>query len=653
MRSAIPMLLLTAGLAGLSALAGCSSGDGAADAGATDTGSGPPDTGVFADAEPVDMGPPPCNRDQDCASGEVCNLRTRQCAPGTACTSQTDCDRCSALANPADCGHGFTVNAYCDPGRGNVCTRSLSPCEPCQDDEDCGPLHPTIRGSAQPSKCLDYGNGEKFCGRDGAFGCPVGFTRDAATNQCKRDNNVGCPPNVTPCPARPAGDMACPTNAGQICAGERCPNASERCSANDLPGGTGVCIGACQNNDDCTDPNFPVCNPRTGTCVQGCTKDSCAAGQVCHANGFCGMPCTDDQACVDRFQDQDLYCNLDNRFAAPRSYKDYRDTNACAPLGCEQARDCGGAGRVCDLRQDPPACVSGCYNDRDCAAGSVCKDPGPAGPQPSYDRAACRALAPKPDNRDIGICCNPGCTNRVTQCDLNQFCCAEPGSPYADSATCGAVTSTATMQSRQAEPGECFFLEAPPKSPFCSFCDPMMAGGCNSDDYDRQGSAWTAGYNQDPAINGGQPFKEQELCIPFAETQQGVVGMCAVSCNPNSTDPGRGCPRGWSCGRVYPGCLQDADCNGLTCVGADTSVDPPREGRCQCGEGGTVSAQCPTAYVRFGEAVQNPRCVLDQADQMMRMFCLATYVCRPTPLRENPPMSGNFNYPAACLNTLP
>lgn len=634
-----PLSLLL--LAAVFAAQACSSDTERPDAGpggnGTDTGTstqadaGPADTGA------PDSGPPPCVRDQDCDSGMVCNLPTQQCVAGTACTGQADCDRCSALNGATDCGHGYELVAYCDPGHGNVCVRALAPCEPCEDDTDCGELHAQIRSAADPSKCLEYEGGQKFCGRDATFGCPIGFIRDATTDQCVRPG--GCSADTVICPEKPAGQQ-CPS--GQTCPGELCEGTGgARCTNNDLPGSIGICIGACQADTDCTDPAFPVCNSRNGICIAGCTQGSCAGGKVCHSDGFCADPCADDDFCAMRYGDPNYYCNTRGR-PSPRQYKNYRDENSCAPLGCEQAIDCPAAGLVCDKSLAPPDCVVGCFTTEDCLAGEVCKDPGPAGPQPSYNRQQCRALGAKADDTSLGVCCNPGCTDRILQCDLNQWCCAEEDSPFEDPNTCGTITGT-VGPTRQAEPGECFDIAPKPTSPFCEICGGMDDPPCSSDDYNGGGANWTAGYNVDPMINGGQPFKEQEFCFGVAQN----LGMCSVSCNPLAPD--NGCPRGWTCGPFFPPCLQDADCGtqGLTCEGEDTSVDPPRTGRCLCGENGVQNVQCGTAYAQLQEAVNNPRCVEQGANG--QMFCVATYHCAPPPIQENPPMSGNFNYPDACL----
>lgn len=578
----------------------------------------------------VDAGPPRCLRDQNCGSGEVCNVATGICGPGHACTTQTDCDQCSAFSGAIDCGHGFHVNAYCDTARGGVCTRALAPCEPCAEDKDCGELHASIRATGEPGKCLEYAPGEKYCGRDSTFGCPLGFLRDPITNQCKREG--GCSGQTAFCPA-PAPGQGCP-GTDQLCADAACPGTGGGiCVNNDLPGGIGICIGACREDNDCTDPAFPVCNTRNGICIPGCTPGSCAGGQVCHQERLCAPACTDDAACEMRFG-TNYYCNLPGR-PAPRQYKDYHDDNSCAPMGCEKEIDCPSLGQICDKTMSPPACRTGCYTNANCLAGEYCKTPGPNGPQPSYTIPECRALAEKTDDSLVGACCNPGCTDRVNDCGFNEWCCGEPDSPYQNEATCGEVI--AAGGNHQATGGECFPVAPRPVSPFCAICGGQNDPPCNSDNYNNAGANWTFGYNQDPAINNNTPFREQEFCMMISMD----VGMCTVTCNPNAPD--KGCPRLWTCQAMFALCMADGDCGGLTCDGADAANMIP--GRCLCGTNGTPSATCPGDYPASLGMVDHPRCI--PFGGAGKMFCAAGYGCQPPQLREI--MPGVFNYPDACL----
>ncbi len=578
---------------------------------------GPSDSGEHPDAEPL-----PCTQDQECSDGEVCNIAMNpaECVPGKQCASDGDCERCYVLGGGGeeDCNHGFNVRAYCGTERGNVCTRMLAPCETCTDDKQCGNIHP-IAGGAN-NACVDYADGSKRCARSSTGGCPQGFVND----------NGNC---VSPgsCPDRPAfcpeGAMGRPcTGTDQICPGATCPGTmGARCSNNDTPGATGICMHFCNDNSDCP-ADLPICNATTGICIPGCTKDGCAGGKTCHADGFCGDPCMDNAYCEMEFG-ADYYCNKGGQ-PPPRYVKGYHDLNSCQELGCERAVDCGDPGVICDKTQSPPECVTGCYQSTDCSANKQCKTPGAGGPQMSYSRAECRALPLHPDDGTIGVCCDPGCTNRNFDCGINEFCCGEADSAYVDPASCGTITSTGALM---AEPGQCFDIAPRPFSPFCVQC--QANADCDSQ--------WMFGFNVDANVNGGQPFQEQEWC-------QGVamgLGMCSVSCNPSLPENGNiGCPRGWNCTPYTPPCFSDADCSGLTCVGANTGTMPPTPGACQCGDNGTASSQCPMVYPNL-DTVENPRCVELGANG--EMFCIASYHCAPPQLSMD--AMGRPNYPLACL----
>lgn len=648
-RSFLPSLLALATLSGAVA---CSDDTntpadmGPADMGVTD----PPDMGE-PDLGRPDLGPPPpCLFDQGgeanrgCEPGFVCNIESGECVAGKACTGNADCNSCSALQNPESCGHGYPVTSWCDPNHGNVCTRSRSPCEPCQTDAECGLVDQILRRSGDPenpnadtdvNRCLDYGNGERFCGRPNTIGCPPGFTEDTTTGQCLREQ--GCAAEPVFCPRSATPGVGCPGRA-QICPGEICPNTGGAlCSTNNLPGSVGICIGFCQTDADCP-ADRPVCNPNNGICGQGCTKDSCAPPLVCHLDGFCAPQCASDDDCTMATatnqkiygDDTQVYCNLPNR-PAPRLYKGgagpeaYRDDNSCAPLGCERATDCPSAGRVCDPSLNPPACVDGCFTaEDDCASGFLCK----SGPQGNYNRAACRALPNKTDESEIGVCCNPGCTNRDLQCGGHQFCCGEADSPFADDGMCAPLTQGSTVA---AEGGQCFEMERPP---FCQ--PPSMMAPCSS--------GWTFGFNQDPNLNGGIPFQEQEFPFQVDTDGDGMAdaAFCAVTCSP--TAPDSGCPVGWLCSDVSPGCFQDADCGtqGLTCEGEDTTTMPPTPGYCKCGEDGVLAIPCGTTYGGPGAnlgTIENPRCQDIDGDGIGDMQCVAAYNCIPP----------SIPYPMNCL----
>lgn len=624
-------------LALLAPSAACTETKDRPDGGASGRDASPTNDGglVGADGSAPDAGPPQCLRDQDCDSGEVCDLSTspHSCVAGRACTNDVDCKACSDVVDPVECGHGFHVVAYCDADRGSVCTRALTACEPCAEDRDCFELDEINQHATPGKKCIEYEPGKKFCGLPslGNPPCPAGFLPDTG-GQCKRV--AGCPDQVEICPAAPSGgDPMCPRQE-QICPGRyggpECPGGG-RCATNDIPGELGVCLEFCTRNADCRNPAKPVCDVEKNVCVEGCEKGSCAGGKVCHPmDGKCKDPCDTNDNCTMRYG-AGSYCNMSTQRAAPTYFKDYHDEFACVPLGCEASVDCQVAGFVCNKEQDPPACLQGCYDAAtDCLSGEVCKQVGPGGRQTSYSRSECRGLGERTDPSEVGVCCNPGCTNRVLQCGYNEWCCGQAGSPYADPSSCGQIAG------RPAEPGECFGIAQP--EPFCVRCEDGETT-CDSSQ-----AGWVYGQNVSPMYKNGMPFREEESCFPIEQDNSGAVtkALCGVTCNPDAARGDNGCPRQWACnGQFYP-CFEDADCGGLTCENAVPAESRP--GKCVCGTNGTPGpTPCPPQQLLGSQngapvygPVLRPRCAPDG----QAMHCVASYNCVPPRF--------SLGYPAEC-----
>jgi hypothetical protein len=181
---------------------------------------------------------------------------------------------------------------------------------------------------------------------------------------------------------------------------------------------------------------------------------------------------------------------------------------------------------------------------------------------------------------------------------------------------------------RQATLAECFEMPTD-NSPWCRSCD--VSTNCASN--------YALGFNTEPNINSGNPFAEQEWCMPVSTTQS----LCSVTCDPEAVD--HTCPAGWSCQGFFMPCFSDFDCNGLSCIGADSSTTTPQSGRCQCGAGGVESAPCPSANPLLPVAVNYPRCraIVPGED----MYCLASFTCVPPSVETYADASTNF--PAMCL----
>jgi hypothetical protein len=160
-------------------------------------------------------------------------------------------------------------------------------------------------------------------------------------------------------------------------------------------------------------------------------------------------------------------------------------------------------------------------------------------------------------------------------------------------------------------------------------------------------SGWQAGFND---VDGnGTLVNEQEYC-----NQIGMGGpfICSVTCNPDNALMGaHACPRLWVCGPLTVACFQDADCGGLSCIGANPGMNIP--GACRCGENGAPTATCPVTGLR-GD-IENPRCVENQMNGLNvpggmagEFYCIEAYNCFPPPLRVVDMMTGETNYPEAC-----
>jgi len=458
---------------------GDGSGIGTADAGPTeDTGGpedvGPADTGDPDDAGPDDAGgPSTCRFDQECPSGEVCNLITGACEAGRSCATDDDCRPCYVDGPSSEaCGHGFHVTAFCDPDR-SVCTRSRASCEPCETDDDCG-FHSFLGVFDTPIYCIDYsevgaGLSGKFCARSagdpvkGFEERPLGPEGPGGERENVFVNPNGCPDDPSQlflCEAfDPDGDGVseqnpeCDEGVESACVGDPCPGSGQqRCANANIPGTVPICGDFCETQDECEDtPATPFCNTNTGVCQGGCSSGACGEDRdgnqlVCHANGECEPPCADsvtvpdeadrleaDEFCRENYG-ENTYCNILNPpRELPKLSKGYRDGNACAPLGCELGegaeinRDCG-SGEACDTNQFDggirvPQCVPGCFYADDCILEIECDGPEDCPPE----LPECRIIQPG----DPGTCSTSG----LTPPPVRRCVDPEPGQPVEDDIT--------------------------------------------------------------------------------------------------------------------------------------------------------------------------------------------------------------------------
>ena len=276
-----------------------------------------PDTGACIPDPDWENGGPdeplPCGSDfDDCDEGEVCDLLTGECVPGMECDPNVG----GAFATNAHCNWNTETNSndpgwgcggttadscVCDPTDG-ICKKRRQSCEPCSDDEECGP-HSHFN---DPAECVPY-DGQNVClVVASARGCPSGYL--------------------------PEGDHCVP-------AGGSCED-----------------IFACTSDADCPEDR-PLCHRATGTCRAGCNFDfltgdsvGCPPEQVCHQDGRCRAECETDDRC--REIDESFVC-----------YEEPTGFSRCRIAGCLHDSECPVPGDgpylgFCDLN------LNQCYDDR-------------------------------------------------------------------------------------------------------------------------------------------------------------------------------------------------------------------------------------------------------------------------------------------------
>ncbi|TNE48829.1 MAG: matrixin family metalloprotease [Deltaproteobacteria bacterium] len=207
----------------------------------------------------------PCQSNNDCQNGWVCNSQYNICIPGAGTQQRGEiCD------NQDRCSNGLVCTLVQQGAQSGICIQVCNAQGQCPGGETC----------------LQAQGGQKLCMCGKEYPCPQGKVCNDDF-ECVNGNNPGCQSNA---------DCA----AGQVCQSGRCVAAPQCQSAGDCGAGQ-----ICQNGSCIPDPS--ICQrdancPPGQTCAQGrCVPDNtsgcqsnadCGAGQQC-SNGACVNSPTD------------------------------------------------------------------------------------------------------------------------------------------------------------------------------------------------------------------------------------------------------------------------------------------------------------------------------------------------------------------------
>lgn len=467
----------------------------------------------------VDLGfcVPKCTADNQCPrdTGTYCDLDSGVCIPGEPCEGDFTCGsdrKFGYCKETGDCVCVPDASIEAGPTSANgVCWRVAETCAPCNDSIECG-------------NSANFGNKKADCKR---------FTLGAEeTGVCLPQNKGACPPGMVPMD----------TNGHPGLEGYCMPQ-----------GGDCAKMTVCQSDNDCKEPNLPVCDPVRQICIPGCSFDfregesvGCAPGRVCHATvagtnpdllndcatapmfgvGTCDASCTEDDQCAK--YDPSFVCKADREGGPKR----------CRPEGCIDDSECADGQGVfygyCDVRNNQ--CVyDGCRAGLDPRRG--------CGSTKLYEDCVVTHKCLEGDEIGLGTCVEKTCIDNGGAnlgCLLGNFCAGEV---YLDPIDGSPVGGKVVKTPQGAEAGECYPMD---EAAWCNFgCE--AHADCNSP--------------QNPVKSAGNP----SICADF-----GAGNTCAWGCEFEQD-----CPGGWSCnsqGLEFPCgglqiCKTDAECGaGNRCV---------------------------------------------------------------------------------------
>lgn len=279
-----------------------------------------------------------CSENGDCLGDQICQNKKCVERKQKGCQSNSDCSAPMPTCEIATgkCKAECELNSQCPSGQ--VCTNGV--CKPgaspeCVWDKDCG-----AGKVCREQKCVADANKECYGDQD----CENKPLRYCATNntcawECKADSDCGV--------GRRCIDHACKVS-GECSSDEDCSLPTGKCDTAQRK-----CV-ACLSNQDC--PSNKVCNQ------QRCEdKPGCASDQDCTApTGKCE---TSSGQCFECLADTDCPTGeaCDNKSCKAKS------------KGCNPACQ---SGSFCFVDEKCIPEWKSCKEDKDCATGQVCLDPG-------------------------------------------------------------------------------------------------------------------------------------------------------------------------------------------------------------------------------------------------------------------------------------
>jgi len=316
-----------------------------------------------------------CISDEECSTGQRCNVDRGKCEP---CPAHCD-DRCCG-----DDGCGGTCAESC-AGPSQICDPDSCICElcvpqcngKCCGDDGCGGMCEDFCAgpelvcdpdSCACESCVPQCNG-KCCGGDGCGGTCEDSC--AGPGQVCDPGSCICEPCAPQCDGKCCGDDGCGGMCEDFCAGpglvcdpnscacESCvPQCNRKCCGGDGCGGT--CDDSCAGPGQVCDPGSCICEP----CVPQCD------GKCCGDDG-CGSTCQD--AC----EGPGMVCDPPTCTCGPCVPR--CEGKCCGDDGCGGTCEdsCTGPGQVCDPGScicEPcvPQCTGKCCGDDGC--GGICPD---------------------------------------------------------------------------------------------------------------------------------------------------------------------------------------------------------------------------------------------------------------------------------------